>query len=134
MSVILSLVVGSALIYTYTFSFAQNVKNEYNLGKSLQAALETSYKKSILGEIITNVMIFIASLIMMALSFSELTSVAISFAIMSALCLFINLCVVPFLVKIGISFKGFDRNLFLLKKRKGLVDLDEENQAVTEDK
>lgn len=134
LSVILSLVVGSALIYTYTFSFAQNVKNEYNLGKSLQAALETSYKKSILGEIITNVMIFIASLIMMALSFSELTSVAISFAIMSALCLFINLCVVPFLVKIGISFKGFDRNLFLLKKRKGLVDLDEENQAVTEDK
>ena len=100
----------------------------------MQAALETSYKKSILGEIITNVMIFIASLIMMALSFSELTSVAISFAIMSALCLFINLCVVPFLVKIGISFKGFDRNLFLLKKRKGLVDLDEENQAVTEDK
>lgn len=134
LSVILSLVVGVALIFTYSFNFAQNVKNEYNLGKSLQAALESSYKKSILGELITNVMLFISSLIMMALSFSELTSVAISFAIMSALSLFINLCIVPFLVKIGISFKGFDRKLFLLKKRKSLAELDEENQAVAEDK
>lgn len=134
LSVVLSLVVGASLILTYAYNFASNVKSEYNLGKSLQAALESSYKKSILGEIITNVMLFISSLIMMALSFSELTSVAISFAIMSALSLFINLCVVPLLVKIGISFKGLDRKMFLLKKRNGLNSLDDENQTVTEDK
>lgn len=134
LSVVLSLVVGASLILTYAYNFASNVKNEYNLGKSLQASLETSYKKSILGEVITNVMLFISSLIMMALSFSELTSVAISFAIMSALSLFINLCVVPLLVKIGISFRGLDRKLFLLQKRNGLASLDEENQTVTEDK
>ena len=63
----------------------------------------------------------------MALSFSELTSVAVSIAILSALSLFTNLCVIPFLVKIGISFKGLDRKLFMLKKRKSLSDLDEEN-------
>ena len=62
----------------------------------------------------------------MALSFSELSSVAISFAILSALSIFTNLCVIPFIVKIGISFRGLDRKLFLLKKRKGLIDLDEE--------
>ena len=132
LSVILSLVVGVSLIYTYAFKFAQNVKNEYNLGKSLQAALESSYKKSIIGEIITNVMLFFASLVLMALSFGELTSVAISFAILSALSIFTNLCVIPFFVKIGISFKGLDRKLFLLKKRKGLIDLDG-NQAEEED-
>ena len=126
LSVILSLVVGIALIYTYAFKFAQNVKNEYNLGKSLQAALESSYKKSIIGEVITNVMLFLASLVLMALSFGELTSVAISFAILSALSILTNLCVIPFLVKIGISFKGLDRKLFLLKKRKGLIDLDDD--------
>ena len=125
LSVVLSLVVGISLIYTYAFKFAQNVKDEYNLGKSIQAALESSYKKSIVGEVITNVMIFIASLILMALSFSELTSVAISFAILSALSIFTNLCMIPLLVKIGISFKGVDRKLFLLKKRKGTLDIDE---------
>jgi len=133
LSVILSLAVGVSLVYTYAFKFAQNVKNEYNLGKSLQAALESSYKKSIIGELITNIMIFVASLILMALSFSELTSVAISFAILSALSLFTNLCVIPLLVKIGISFKGLDRKLFLLKKRKGLIDLDEDEQTAKEE-
>ena len=133
LSVLLSLAVGASLIYTYAFKFAQNVKNEYNLGKSLQAALESSYKKSIIGELITNIMIFVASLILMALSFSELASVAISFAILSALSLFTNLCVIPFLVKLGISFKGLDRKLFLLKKRKGLIDLDEDEQTAKEE-
>lgn len=133
LSVILSLAVGVSLVYSYAFKFAQNVKNEYNLGKSLQAALESSYKKSIIGELITNIMIFVASLILMALSFSELTSVAISFAILSALSLFTNLCVLPLLVKIGISFKGLDRKLFLLKKRKGLIDLDEDEQTAKEE-
>lgn len=126
LSVVLSLVVGLSFIYTYAYKFAQNVKDEYNLGKSIQAALESSYKKSIIGEIITNVMIFIASLFLMALSFSELTSVAISFAILSALSIFTNLCMIPLLVKIGISFKGMDRKLFLLKKRKGALDIDED--------
>ena len=125
LSVILSLIVGVSLIYSYAFKFAQNVKSEYNLGKSLQAALESSYKKSIVAEIITNVMLFLASLVLMALSFGELASVAISFAILSALSIFTNLCVIPLLIKIGISFKGLDRKLFLLKKRKGLIDLDE---------
>ena len=133
LSVILSLAVGVSLIYTYAFKFAQNVKSEYKLGKSLQAALESSYKKSIIGELITNIMIFVASLILMALSFSELTSVAISFAILSALSLFTNLCVIPLFVKIGISFKGLDRKLFLLKKRKGIIDLDEDEQTAKEE-
>lgn len=128
LSVILSLVVGSSLIYSYVYSFAQTVKQEYNQGKSLQASLESSYKKSILGEVITNIILFASSLILMALSFSELTSVAISFAVMSALSLFTNLCLVPFLVKIGISFKGFDRKLFLLPKRKNLDELVLDNQ------
>lgn len=133
LSVVLSLVVGVSLILTYAFNFAQSVKDEYNQGKSLQASLETSFKKSMFSEIITSVVLFISSLVLIALSFSELTSVAISFAIISAVSLFTNLCVIPFLVKIGISFKGVDRKLFLLKKRNSLADLDEETQAAKEE-
>ena len=132
LSVILSILIGVSLIFAYSFNFAQTVKDEYNQGKSIQASLESSYKKSILGEVITNVMLFISSLILTALSFSELASVAVSFAILAALSLFTNLCVIPFLVKLGISFKGLDRKLFLLKKRKSLADLDEENQEDVE--
>ena len=132
LSVILSILVGASLILTYSFNFASTVKNEYNQGKSIQASLESSYKKSVLGELITNLILFFASLILMALSFSELTSVAVSFAVLSALSLFTNLCVIPFLVKIGISFKGVERALFMLKKRKSLSELDEENQDVVE--
>ena len=132
LSVILSILVGASLILTYSFNFACTVKNEYNQGKSIQAALESSYKKSVLGELITNLILFFASLILMALSFSELTSVAVSFAVLSALSLFTNLCVMPLLVKIGISFKGVNRALFMLKKRKSLSELDEENHEVVE--
>ena len=132
LSVILSILIGVSLIFAYAFNFAQTVKDEYNEGKSIQASLESSYKKSILGELITNLMLFVSSLILTALSFSELTSVAVSFAILSALSLFTNLCVIPFLVKLGISFRGIDRKLFLLKKRKSLADLDEENQEDVE--
>lgn len=133
LSVILSLLVGSAMIYAYVYNFAQTVKKEYEQGKSLQAALESSYKKSVLGEIITNIILFASSLILMIFAFSELSSVAISFAVLSAINLFTNLCVVPFLVKIGISFKGFDRKLFLLKKRKNLDELISENKAAQEE-
>ena len=132
LSVILSILVGASMILTFAFNFARTVKSEYNQGKSLQAALESSYKKSLLGELITNLMLFFASLILMALSFSELTSVAVSFTVLSALSLFTNLCVIPFLVKIGISFRGLDRALFMLKKRRSLSDLDEENKDVVE--
>lgn len=132
LSVIFSLVVGVSLILTYAFNFAQSVKDEYNQGKSLQASLETSFKKSMFSEIITSIVLFVSSLVLIALSFSELTSVAISFAIISAVSLFTNLCVIPFLVKIGISFKGVDRKLFLLEKRNSLADLGEENQAAKE--
>ncbi len=132
LSVILSLLIGISLIFAYAYNFAQTVKDEYNQGKSVQASLESSYKKSILGEVITNVMLFGSSLILTALSFSELSSVAVSFAVLSALSLFTNLCVIPFLVKLGISFKGIDRKMFLLKKRKSLSDLDEENQEDAE--
>ena len=118
--------------FAYAFNFAQTVKDEYNQGKSVQAALESSYKKSILGEFITNLMLFGSSLILTALSFSELASVAISFAVLSAISLLTNLCIIPFLIKLGISFKGLDRKLFLLKKRKSLADLDEENQEDVE--
>ena len=123
-SVVLSIAIGAALIFTFAFNFAKSVKDEYNMGKSLQAALESSYKKSILGEVIINVMLFISSLILTALSFSELTSVAISFTILSALSLFINLCLIPLLVKIGISSNSLGRKLFLLKKRNNLAGLD----------
>ena len=132
LSVILSILVGVSLIFAFAFNFAQTVKDEYNQGKSIQASLESSYKKSILGEVVTNLILFISSLILTALSFSELSSVAISFAVLSALSLFTNLCVIPFIVKLGISFKGLDRKLFLLKKRKSLADLDEENQEDAE--
>lgn len=132
LSVILSILIGVSLIFAYAFNFAQTVKDEYNQGKSVQAALESSYKKSILGEFITNLILFGSSLILTALSFSELASVAISFAVLSAISLLTNLCIIPFLIKLGISFKGLDRKLFLLKKRKSLADLDEENQEDVE--
>ena len=65
----------------------------------------------------------ISSLIVLAFSFSELSSVAIVMATISALHLFTNLFMVPFLVKICISFDGFGRKLFMLKKRNNLSDL-----------
>lgn len=125
LSTIAAMVVGVSVIYTYAFAFASKVKAEYNLGKSLNAALEISYKKQFPSLIMTNVMLFLSALIMFAFSFGELSSVAIVFTACMFLSLLTNLLVVPFLVKICISFGTFGRKVFMLKKRSGISDNEE---------
>lgn len=122
-SVLFALSVGLALIYVFAYDFARNVKSEYNLGKSLAASLESSRKRTLPSVIICGLTLLASSLVLMALSFSEITSVAIAFAICSALLLFTNIVMIPFFVKIGISFNKFDRKLFLLKKKRSLAEL-----------
>lgn len=125
LSTIAAMIVGVSVIYTYAFAFANKVKSEYNIGKSLNAALEISYKKQLPSVIMTNVMLFLSSLIMFAFSFGELSSVAIVFTACMFLSLLTNLLVVPFLVKICISFGTFGRKVFMLKKRSGISDNEE---------
>ncbi len=126
LSTIAAMIVGVALIYTYAFAYANKVKSEYNLGKSLNAALEISYKKQLPSVIMTNVMMFLSSLIVYAFSFGELASVSIAFTVCTFLSLLTNLFVVPFLVKICISFGNFGRKLFMLKKRAGISSIEED--------
>ena len=134
-SVVIAIAIGLTLIYSYAYSFAKSVKGEYNLGKSLAASLESSYKKTILNVVISNLVLFVSSLILTMLSFGEISSVAIAFTIISALSLFTNLCLIPLLIKIGISFDGVGRKLFLLKKKRSLSELssDIDNQTQKED-
>ena len=73
-------------------------------------------------------MLFLSALIVFALSFSELTSAAIIFATCIALSLFVNLLMIPVLVKMCLAIPRFGRIVFGLAKRKGLADLDEETE------
>lgn len=122
-STMFAITVGLAIIYAFAYDFARNVKSEYNVGKSLAASLESSIKRTMPTMIICGLTLLASSLIMMALSFSEITSVAIAFAICSALMLFTNIVMIPFFVRIGISFNKFDRKLFMLKKKRSLAEL-----------
>ena len=125
-----ALVVGTSVIYTYAFAFASKVKAEYNMGKSLNAALESAFKKQMPGLLVGNITLFLSSLIMIAFAFGELSSLMIIFAICSFLSLFTNLAIIPLLVKICISFDGFGRKLFMLKKRSlGIDSVSEEELA-----
>ena len=117
LSSIASLVLGTAMIYTYAYIFASKVKSEYNLGKSLSASLESAYKKGMPSLLISNIMMFLSSMILFLLSFGELTSAAIIFTICMALSLLTNLFIMPLLIKICISFNGFGTKVFALKKR-----------------
>ena len=128
LSSIASLILGISIIFTYAYNFAGKVKSEYNLGKSLTAALESSYKKQLPNILMSNVMLFLSALIMFALSFGELTSAAIIFATCVALSLFINLLFIPLLVKMCLSIPRFGRIVFGLAKRNDLADLVEETE------
>lgn len=108
--------------YLFVYMFADRVKKEYALGRSLQASLETAYKKQLPSIIIETITMFLSAIIFFALSFGELTSFAIIFAICSFLCAVTNLLIVPFLIKICISFEGFGIKLFKLKKRSNAFD------------
>jgi hypothetical protein len=125
LSGISAIVLGVSLIYTYAFMFASRVKEEYNQGKSLSASLENSFKKTTPNLLIGNITLFLMSLIIYAFSFGEISSAAIIFAICTALSLFTNLALIPFIIKICISFDGFGRKLFMLKKHDDSVETTE---------
>ncbi len=116
-SVMGALVLGVALIYTYSFIFASRVKNEYNIGKSLNASLETAYKQSLPSLLISNISMLFASLILFAFSFGELTSASIVFCVSVFLSLLTNLFIIPLFIKICLSFKNLGLKIFMLKKR-----------------
>ena len=123
LSSIAGLVIGTAVIYTYAYIFASKVKSEYNLGKSLSASLESSYSKQMPSLLISNIMMFLSSLILSLLSFGELTSASIIFTICMGLSLFTNLFLAPALVKIFISFGGFGTKVFNLKKHADISEI-----------
>ena len=112
-----AMAISMALIYTFALDFAFSVKKEYNNGKSLNAALETAYKNKFVIWIVSNSTLFLSALAFIMLSFGELTSVGVIFAISVFLSLMTNLFIIPFLIKIGLSFGNFGRKLFMLKKR-----------------
>ena len=114
---VFSLVVGLSMIYIYTYKFASTVKSEYMLGKSFGASLESAYKKTFASSVVGNVALFLASLVVFAFSFGEITSAAIVFAVCSFLSIVTNFAIIPLLVKVGISYKAIDSKLFMLKKR-----------------
>jgi len=126
-SAFIAMMIGLALIYTYAFDFVFTVRREYNAGKSLSAALESAYKNKLVIVVISNVVMFLSSLAFVLLSFGELTSVGVIFAASSVLSLLTNVFVVPFLIKICLSFNGFGRKLFMFKKHdvSALTDTEE---------
>ena len=117
MSSFVVLIIGFAFIYTYSYIYANTVKTEYNAGKSLNASLDSAYKKMLPTVLTSNITLFVASLIFIVFAFGEITSAAIVIAVCSFLSMFTNLALIPFLVKICISFGNFGFKLFMLKKR-----------------
>lgn len=126
LSAIFAVAVGVSVIFIYAYNFASKVKSEYSLGKSLSASLESAYKKQLPNILISNIMLFLSSLIMFALSFGEITSVSIILATCFALSMLVNLALIPMIIKMCLSIRGFGRVIFNLEKRKNLLDLDEE--------
>ncbi len=127
-----ALVVGVGIIYTYALKYASLVKSEYKAGKSLGASLQSAYKKTMPTTLIANIVLFVSSLIFLAFSFGEITSAAIVLAICSFLSLLTNLLIIPFLVKICISFGNFGFKLFMLKKRLDFSNSANENASLKE--
>ena len=114
---LVSLVLGIAIIYTYTYLFAKNVKEEYEMGKSFSASLEGAIKKTFANSLIGNISLFVMAIIVFAFSFGELTSASIVFAVCAFINILTNFAIIPFLVKVGISFANIGQKLFMLKKR-----------------
>lgn len=128
LSSIASMIIGISIIFTYSYNFASRVKSEYNIGKSLTASLESSYKKQLPNILSSNILLFFSALILFALSFGELTSAAIIFATCTVISLFVNLLMIPVLIKMCLSIPRFGRIVFGLAKRNDLADLVEESE------
>lgn len=116
LSGIAAMTIGFAVIYTFAYIYVSRVKEECLAGKSLSASLDVSFKKTFASTLISNLALFVCSLLLLAFAFGEISSVAVILSISAFLSLFTNLLFVPFLIKICISFNGFGRKLFGLPK------------------
>lgn len=121
LSSFVAIILGMTMIYLFAFMYASRVKFEYNQGKSLAASLQTAYKKLLPINLIENIAMLIFSVVFYVCAFGELSSFSIIFAILSFLSLFTNLLLIPFLVKICISYGPNSQRLFMLKKRDNLL-------------
>ncbi len=117
LSSIFALILGLIVIYVYTFIYASKVKSEYEIGKSFIASLDSAYKNTFASSLICNLALFLSALILVGFSFGQVSSAMVVFAICSFLAIITNVAVIPFLVKVGISFDKIDMKLFMLKKR-----------------
>ncbi len=133
-SAMLAMIISFAMMYVFAFDFALSVKKEYNGGKSLSAALETAYKSKLVKVILSHSAMFFSSLVFILLSFGELSSVGIIFAVATFLSLITNIFIIPLLIKIGISFGNFGTTLFMLKKRSLSEVLEAEENENTKEK
>lgn len=125
---IVSLILSLAIMYMFTYIYADRVKREYNLGKSFNASLETAYKKTLPNTLISNIALLVSALIIFAFSFGELTSALVIFAVCMGLSLLTNLLIVPLLVKVAISYKKIGVKTFMLKKRAISLDSSDEEE------
>ncbi len=130
LSTVAALAIGVALIYTFAFDFASNVKKFYNMGKTLSASLEQAYKKQLVSVISSNVTLFVASMIMFAFAFGELSSAILVFTVCSVLSIFTNLLIIPLFIKVAISFKGWGTKLFMLPKRDPFAEIETQEEEV----
>ena len=136
LSSIVALIIGVAVIYTYSYIYVSRIKSEYNAGKSLSAALETAFKKTLPTTLIGNLALFASSLIMYFFTFGEISSVTVVFAITSFLSLFTNILFVPFLIKIYISLSKSGTELFKLKKHAMFIEsetIDEQDVEIAKE-
>ena len=127
-----ALVLGTVVIYINTYVFASKVKSEYEIGKSFGASLDSAFKNTFASSLVSSVSLFLSALILFSFSFGQISSATVVFAICAFLGIITNFLVVPFLVKLGISFNKVGLKLFMLKKR--AIGFDAKETEQEEDK
>jgi preprotein translocase subunit SecD len=96
---LIAIILGMVLLFCGTINFASRVAEEYALGKTIDASLESGSKKARPAALISNAFVVVFTFIMFLFVKGEVASASIILCIFGLLNILTNVILLPWLVK-----------------------------------
>jgi len=112
----LALVFGFALTVLLKNVYMQRVSSEYKTGKTIEASLESGYKKSVPSLVAIGVAALIPTIVLAFISSGIIKTVSLIIVIMTAIGMIESIFIIPWLLQIVESFNKGNNKIYHIKR------------------
>lgn len=115
-SAFLALFVGFAIMTMLKNNYMQQVHGEYLQGKTIEASLESGYKKNLMGTLVTAIAILLPAIVLAFVASGIIKTMAMILVITTLLGLFESIVLLPWLMNIVEAFNKGNEKIYHIKR------------------